>query len=50
MFNLQIVVGRLLEDPELHGEVSRDDYEFEDEYEADKGWEYTSFRVCHMAF
>jgi single-stranded DNA-binding protein len=50
MFNLQIIVGRLAEDPELHGEVSREDYEFEDEYEADKGSEYASFRVATWHF
>ena len=40
----------MLEDPELFGEVSKEDYEFEDEYEADKGSEYTSFRVATWHF
>ena len=47
---MQIVVGTIIDDPESNGEVSREDYDFEEEYEADKGGEYVVFKVGSWHF
>lgn len=45
MFNLQLIIGKVVDAPELYGEVFPEEYDFEEEYEAEKGGEYTSFKV-----